>query len=434
MIDYRFEVFIGNDILDFSNSLPSELVAVFTESDRLISNDETEDDDMMPPHTYEATVRTIRDRLEIMGYTSDQWRQELEDFKADKIEREREFIERRREFYDSHSEVEREKLAGNHFFLVAERSSSERWVQTLLDMIGYQWGGFDRIRSKVLNKLMLDEDSVSIDIPFSDNLSLFRAAVDVHPDSDLVRFEFGNDLFRFDPDVEIQYTVIARSNLLEPAQALQRILILTEGKSDSKLLRSSLQRLFPHLEHMYSFLDHSSFRAPGGTGDLERLARGFAGAGVSNRVIVLFDNDTAGVAAAKRLREAKLPLNFYVLSLPDIEIARSYPTLGPTGMTHTDINGRACGIELYCGKSALTAEDGELCPIQWTGYDRAMERYQGEPLEKEKIKERFFERLKNSPDPESDPEFSSICLILKMIMGVFWYSAIHAERQRGEGK
>ncbi len=65
-------------------------------------------------------------------------------------------------------------------------------------------------------------------------------------------------------------------------------------------------------------------------------------------------------------------------------------------------------------------ENGEPCPIQWTGYDAAMKRYQGEPLEKEKIKERFFQILERSIDPMNDVELASVNLILQAIMRIEW--------------
>jgi hypothetical protein len=61
-----------------------------------------------------------------------------------------------------------------------------------------------------------------------------------------------------------------------------------------------------------------------------------------------------------------------------------------------------------------------LCPIQWTGYDAEMKRYQGEPLEREKIKERFSEILEGSSDPQTDPELSSIRLIFQSLMQIQW--------------
>ena len=70
-----------------------------------------------------------------------------------------------------------------------------------------------------------------------------------------------------------------------------------------------------------------------------------------------------------------------------------------------NVNGRACGIELYCGPKALTKDDGTSCLVQWTGYVAGMKRYQGEPLDKDGIKKRFLFELEQSVDPTTDPEF-----------------------------
>ena len=70
----------------------------------------------------------------------------------------------------------------------------------------------------------------------------------------------------------------------------------------------------------------------------------------------------------------------------------SYPALGPNGKTLQNINGLACGIELYLGKDVLE-KDGELIPIQWKGFDSRISRYQGEILEKSKIQDRFRSKI-----------------------------------------
>jgi hypothetical protein len=49
-----------------------------------------------------------------------------------------------------------------------------------------------------------------------------------------------------------------------------------------------------------------------------------------------------------------------------------------------------------------------------------MKRYQGEPLEKEKIKGRFSEVLERSSDPQTDPELNSIRLVLQSVMRIKW--------------
>jgi DNA primase len=414
MISYPYEVFVGYDILEFSFELPNSLVSVFTEDDRVPTIPEEErDDDHSPEYRYEATVNIVRDRLEIMGYTSARWREELEDYRQLKLAETEELI--------AEAEDEgRSTLKASRAALILERSTPERWINNLLAILWNRWEGRRRARSYALEKALTDGEYGPIQIPFGDTLCLLRAVIDLHEDTEPVRFDFSNAVWNEDVDPATTFTRNARMSLLEGAQAIEQVIILTEGKADTRILQASLARLYPHLKHMYSFLDHSAFKAQGGTGELERLARGFAGAGISNRTVVLFDNDTAGAAAAQRLSQAGLPANFRSLTLPDLAPARSYPTIGPTGPAVADINGRACGIELYCGPTALTGDDGQLCPIQWTGYDSGMKRYQGEPLEKEKIKERFYEVLEYSSDPQNDPELSSIRLILESVMQIRW--------------
>jgi hypothetical protein len=80
MIFCPYEVFVGSDILDLSFELPNSLLSVFTEDDRVPTiPEEEQDDDHSPECRYEAPVKVIRDRLEIMGYTSAKWHEELED-------------------------------------------------------------------------------------------------------------------------------------------------------------------------------------------------------------------------------------------------------------------------------------------------------------------------------------------------------------------
>ncbi len=240
--------------------------------------------------------------------------------------------------------------------------------------------------------------------------------VDTLGDDETVTFQFGDAVWNHDVNPKTPFTLQATYALREDAQSVEKIIILTEGKSDARILGRSLDRLYPHLSHMFSFFDHAAFKSAGGAGELERLARGFAGAGISNRTVVLFDNDTAGVSAAQRLTQAKLPDNFRVLNLPELDLANQYPTLGPTGAALANINGTACGIELYCGPSALKGKDGNLVPIQWTGYDQTMKRYQGEPIDKIGIQERFLDILERSSEPTDDEELASIKKVLRHIL------------------
>lgn len=41
------------------------------------------------------------------------------------------------------------------------------------------------------------------------------------------------------------------------------------------------------------------------------------------------------------------------MHLPDLEMCRHYPTIGPGGSSIDNINGRACSIEMFLGKAIL---------------------------------------------------------------------------------
>jgi len=170
-------------------------------------------------------------------------------------------------------------------------------------------------------------------------------------------------------------------------------LILTEGSTDSALLRDAIDLLYPHLSAYYSFLDFASTNSRGGAGHLVGIVKAFAAAGITNRVIALFDNDTAAHEATRSLDAIPLPPNIAVLHYPDLEMLRHYPTQGPAGLSHLDVNGLAASIELYLGADVLS-QNGTLVPIQWRGYSEALEKYQGEVMHKNQVHDAFQRKVR----------------------------------------
>jgi hypothetical protein len=166
------------------------------------------------------------------------------------------------------------------------------------------------------------------------------------------------------------------------------VIVLTEGSSDVGVLSQALQVLRPHLEGFLRFPDFS-VGAEGGAGALVRLLKALWAAGVANRVVALFDNDTAAADALRSLNTLSLPANLRVLTLPDIEVGRHYPTIGPSGMNKMNVNGLAGSLELYLGIDVLREHDGSLRPVQWTGYNPRLGRYQGELVGKSTLHDRF---------------------------------------------
>lgn len=161
---------------------------------------------------------------------------------------------------------------------------------------------------------------------------------------DLTDLVLGGD-FSTDEDL-VAYSMALTAN--EYASS-GKVIVLTEGRSDARILSESLALLYPHLADYFSFMDFEGVRIGGGAGSLVNIVKAFAGAGIVNRTVALFDNDTAARAALAGLRSIRLPSNIVVKHLPRLVELESYPTIGPTGSALMNVNDVAGELELYLG-------------------------------------------------------------------------------------
>jgi hypothetical protein len=199
-----------------------------------------------------------------------------------------------------------------------------------------------------------------------------------------------------------------------------KIIVLTEGKSDSRIITSALQTLYPELADAYQFLDFEEFRIEGGASLLARMIKTLAGARVRNRMLALFDNDAAGVEALKTVNGVRFPRNVKLMTLPDTKFAQNYPTIGPNGLARMDVNGAGASIELYLGRSSLTGPNGKLRPIRWSHWNGNVSRYQGVIEDKEAVGAAFEKSLANGKSaPALRRAFPEMDLLLQMIFQAF---------------
>src|SRR5690554_207878 len=175
----------------------------------------------------------------------------------------------------------------------------------------------------------------------------------------------------------------------------EKIIVLTEGKTDVEFISKSIKRLYPHLKNYYHFIDFQEYRIESNASALVKLVTAFAAANVKHPIIALFDNDTTGIMEMNKLNTKYLTENIRVLKFPDISLAKKYPTVGPTGKKIMNINGLACGIEMYLGTDILKKED-ELIPVRWKNFNEKEQKYQGEILEKTFVQKEFRKKLKSS--------------------------------------
>ncbi|ABQ06620.1 HEPN/Toprim-associated domain-containing protein [Flavobacterium johnsoniae] len=195
---------------------------------------------------------------------------------------------------------------------------------------------------------------------------------------------------------------------------LEKILVLTEGKTDVEFISGSLQKLYPHLYPYYHFIDFDEYKVESNASALVKLVIALAASNVKHPIIALFDNDTTGIMEMKRLKSISMNSNFKILKFPDLPYAKKYPSIGPTGLKTMNVNSLACGIEMYFGIDTLTKE-GKLIPIHWKAYNEKEKKYQGEISEKSYVQDTFRNKLKSN----TVSDFSGIDLILTNIFQAF---------------
>ena len=257
--------------------------------------------------------------------------------------------------------------------------------------------------------------------PCSDWRFLLRAIIEGVPDHrdviyDVTQLVNGG---YYDPDDRI--CTIAKESLIKDYPRNEKIVVLTEGSTDARILQASLGLLHPELSDYYSFMDFASSRAAGGAGTLVQTVKAFSGSGIANRVVALFDNDTAGRDALRTLSTVTLPANVRAMTYPAIPLATRYPTLGPGRPRSLDINGLACSIELFLGRDVL-APKGKLTPIRWTGFSSSVRQYQGEILNKAELQKRFWAKeiaCRRGSRKIRKADWSEMRILLENLFGAF---------------
>jgi hypothetical protein len=173
---------------------------------------------------------------------------------------------------------------------------------------------------------------------------------------------------------------VKKENLFEPLNDGEKILIVTEGSSDSFIIGRALEILYPDIADFFYFVDMEEHYPFTGTGNLYKFCQGLSSIKIQNNVLVIYDNDAAGVAKYNLSKLLLLPKSMQITKLPDHNSFNNFQTIGPNGRSRENINGSAVAIECFLDLEHLT--DEEPC-IRWTSYDAGMQRYQGELIDKD---------------------------------------------------
>lgn len=370
-----------------SQVVPESMV-IFRESDKREFKEKFDDSDYSR-YVYTNSAKIIKERLAIMGYTLNKARRTFDEERKGALQ----------ELKDRYDEDKWLPLLDR--IKILETATFNKWVKACkyisVNKLEFDYSysvqaNAPKGASPLVKYLLTNDDYGSFGFPGSDIYDVFRIFLEFIPDNTPITMDI-SDLVNggyYESNEKVCDNLLNSLTYNYPIN--EKIIILTEGSSDKRILESSLPLLFPHLAGYYSFMNFEDSNAAGGAGYLLSTIRAFAGSGITNRIIAIFDNDTAGGVAIQSLRKTKIPRNIKVMQYPNIKIAKKYPTLGPSGVKLLDINGLACSLEIYLGRDVLE-NTGKLRPVQWRGYDNTLNQYQGEIIGKNEIQEKFSKKL-----------------------------------------
>ena len=251
--------------------------------------DYVEDDERVTTFFYRAPVPVVRERLDLKGYTVET-----------AVSAVSLCLESAATFYASWRE-HFEGLAG---------ATGEDWFAVL------RWiKDNEHLNENVQAKLEGPAGEVAASMrgidwfgyPGPDLNVPLRLALEICPDTDELFCDMTDLLLARDISAPEDAFSFLGNLSLDGSPSTGKTIIITEGRSDASIIAESLKPLYPHLADQFTFMDFEGARVGGGAGSLANILKAFAGAGIVNKTLGIFDNDNAGEAAIRTLRGVALP-------------------------------------------------------------------------------------------------------------------------------
>jgi hypothetical protein len=383
-----------------------DAAALFTESDRYFEAGQDGEGDAFG---YRTTARRMRERLQARGFTA---RRAWSGFSA------------------AVTNWAEDPGTGRPPGSVQEEF--ERFVRQLdldhqLDLLVFSSDLDGDAYTRKLEEVEGARDQPDAFLVHLDERDVVRLLLDRVPDASVVTLDL-SPLTGCCVEMDLRQPIAesARREQLQRVAVDSPLIVLTEGKTDSRLLSDGIKVTHPHLSGFINFIDFEGVKAQPGAGTLPQTVYAFVASGVANRIVAIGDNDTAAHDALEKIKkDPNLPDNVRILHYPDLSLLQNYPTLGPSGpeLIPMDINGSAGALEMYFGQDALTI-DGQLAPVQWTSFKSKVGRYHGALRDKDKkaVQRRFEEKVERAhargrPAPGED--WSGIEAIVDHLLTAF---------------
>jgi hypothetical protein len=296
------EISIGKyEYISFSSNL-LPLLLIFNTWDRRTENF-IEEEVEYTTYKYVTTVKLAKQCLDISGYKVTRAKQLFKSIKAD---------------IDFSFELEygEKKVEALKKFTFENWFSSVKYFAQKLSSEGYPWYDEDKAWFKRIDKKNVSDYMVAKSLSYN---SLLHWGLPEENIDEWIIFRIVLEAFDDDEPIILDYTALVDGGYCDAIQEendfiTEKIIILTEGSTDSEFISRSIKILYPHLNKFFYFIDFGVMKISGGVGFLSHYIKAFAGAKINNNIIGLFDNDSAALDELRNLRGIYLPDNIRVMN------------------------------------------------------------------------------------------------------------------------
>ena len=187
---------------------------------------------------------------------------------------------------------------------------------------------------------------------------------------------------------------ILEEDIIPKLTIQEKILIVTEGSSDTDIIKKCIKLLYSDIADFFDFIDMEKNYPFTGTGNLKNFVKGLSKINILNNILVILDNDTAGKSVYNDIKGIDLPNNLKVITLPNYKDFDNFKCKGPQGDSIENINGKAVSIECFLDHSSI---DDEIY-VRWTGFNDKLMQYQGNIEPKNLLIKSFHQFYKKEYD------------------------------------
>ena len=187
---------------------------------------------------------------------------------------------------------------------------------------------------------------------------------------------------------------VLEEDIIPKLNTQEKILIVTEGSSDTDIIKKCIELLYSDVADFFDFIDMEKNYPFTGTGNLKNFVKGLSKINILNKILVILDNDTAGKSVYNDIKKIDLPNNLKIITLPKYKDFDNFKCKGPQGNSIENINGKAVSIECFLDHSSI---DDEIY-VRWTGFNDKLMQYQGNIEPKNLLIKSFHQYYKQDYD------------------------------------